>query len=79
MKIIPDYIPEDAAPINASTLLENAVNARHEKLIEGKNMFVSLLTGEVKVGRIEFIDDERFTVGNSQPIHFATVESARET
>lgn len=80
MKIIPDEIPEDAAPLDAQTsLLDDAATTKRQSLMEGKNMFVTLLTGEFKVGRIEYVDANRFTVGNSEPIPFNLVEFARET
>ncbi len=79
MKILPDEIPADAAPLDGSSILTDAVTTKRTPLVEGKNMFVALLDGQFKVGRIEFVDATHFTVGNSFPIPLSMVETARET
>ncbi len=73
----PDYIPNDAAPLQgADHLIENKVV---RNLVHGNNIFVTLFTGKVLVGRCEVQKDgRRFTIGNSEPIHISFIESARE-
>lgn len=78
-RILPSEIPENHRPLNETEhILTNAVTNKNRNLEEGKNMFVSLVTGEFYVGVIEWIDDQRFTVGNSKPISELLIESARE-
>lgn len=79
MKLLPDEIPEDASPIEATSLIDLALpmtDPRH-----GKNMIVSLLTGETLVGRVELHNalTREYTVGNSDPIKWSLVHSSRET
>ena len=80
MKILPDEIPDNPVPLDASTLIEVSSSPRVISTApeEGKNMFVSLLTGHVFVGRIEWVDGDHFTVGQSDPIYYTLVESFRE-
>ncbi len=79
MKILPDEIPADAAPLEGSEhFVHNAITYKNREVEEGKNMFVSLLTGAHYVGRIEWVDENHFTVGSSDPIPDVLIESARE-
>jgi hypothetical protein len=83
LKILPDEVPE----ITPDTRIENGdptYGATVGKLDEfvGKNVFVTLITGEFFVGRCEsVVHDGRtmFTVGQCQRFHQSFVESVRET
>jgi len=76
---VPDYVPENGQPLNvAEHMLENAVTYRNRRIEAGKNMFVSLVTGQYFVGRVLRVDNDHITVGQSDPIADVLVESARE-
>jgi len=78
-RILPSEIPSDAAPLEgADHLVQNHVTYKNRVLHEGKNMFVSLLTGEIYVGLVQRVDIHRVTVGQSAPFPEHLVESARE-
>lgn len=79
LKIIPDEVPE----ITPDTTFDPdpSFGAKGGKLdeLEGKNAFVTLLTGKFLVGRVEKVGNTgAFTVGNSEPIGNAIVETVRE-
>jgi hypothetical protein len=74
MKILPDEIPDDAAPLNEVPFETSTAVLRNA---EGQNVFVSLLTGKTFVGRLEWSNDYSFTVGQSDPIDRSVVETAR--
>lgn len=79
--ILPDEIPSDAAPLDGTHLVPDAVLAYKGKdaLVDGKNMFVTLLDGRFFTG-LCLVDDvnETFTIGNSDEIPFIAIETARE-
>ncbi len=73
--ILPEEIPNDAAPLE--TIPIEATKPGSTALIDGENVFVSLLTGKTLVGRLEWVNATQITVGNSDPIPRELVESAR--
>ena len=74
MKILPEEIPDDAAPLTEIPLETNYAS---RNLVEGTNVFVTLLTGKTLVGRCEWVTPTRFTIGSSDPIEVVLVESAK--
>lgn len=79
-QLLPDEIFEDAAPLDENAILSvDALKlaAKWLELYDGKNMFVTLHTGRVLVGRVE-VKGNRITVGNSELISIALVDTARE-
>lgn len=77
-RILPADIPQPPVPLNeAEHILSNAVTHKNRELTEGENMFVSLLTGQTLVGLVEYVDEDHFTVGSSDPIPDVLIESAR--
>lgn len=79
MKILPDEIPDDHAPLNEIELppLLTKIDPMNEVLKDGQNVFVSLLTGRTYTGGCWWIDENKFTVGQSDPIDRSVVESCR--
>ena len=78
-RVLPDEIPADAAPLSGTAyIVENAITHRNRVVHEGKNMFVTLLTGDHFVGRVERWSDKCITVGLSAPIPEVLIETARE-
>jgi hypothetical protein len=76
MKILPEEIPDDTAPLTEIPLeISNAISTLHRA--EGQNVFVSLLTGKTLIGLLEWQDEYSFTVGNSDAVDRSVVESAR--
>lgn len=79
MKILPDEVPEHPyTPLPGEVLGVTPINHHNRVVEEGKNMFVTLLTGNTYVGRVERYDYDRVTVGQSEPIPEVLIESARE-
>ena len=76
MKILPDEIPEETAPLTEIPIPPVIGHATH-CLIGGENVFVTLLDGRTLIGRCERNGIQHFTVGNSDPIDMVLVESAR--
>lgn len=76
MKILPDEIPDDAAPLTEIPVV-SPIDRLNNVLVEGQNVFVTLFTGEFFVGRCEWINDTTFTVGTSNPIDLTLIESGR--
>lgn len=76
MKILPDEIPDDAAPLTEVPLVP-PVDRLADVLVDGNNVFVSLFTGQTLVGRCEWQSDYAFTIGTSGLIDRSIVESAR--
>ncbi len=80
MKILPDEIPDDAAPLSAENIpFSMFTNAdRFSALKEGENVFVTLLDGSYYIGRYEAGKRRNtFTVGNSKTLFIHLVETAR--
>ncbi len=76
MKILPDEIPDDAVPLTEIPVIP-PYDRLNDVLVEGENVFVTLLTGKFYVGVLEWVSDTKFTVGTSEPLARELVESAR--
>ena len=76
MTILPNEIPEDASPLTEVPLVP-PIDRLGSVLIEGENVFVSLLTGKTLVGGCHWVDPEKLTIGLSEPILRSIVETAR--
>jgi len=77
MKILPDEIPEDAAPLTEIPFDTSVKDPLANVLVDGQNVFVSTLLGKTYVGGFYWLDVHRFTIGQSEPIDRSIVESAR--
>lgn len=77
LKIIPDEVPEIAPGTQFDP--DPTYGARKNKLEDfvKKNVFVTLFTGKTLVGRLEK-NGSGFTVGTSETIGNALVETVRE-
>lgn len=76
MKILPNEIPDDAVPLTEVPIVPPA-DRLSEKLVHGKNVFVTLLTGEYYIGLCQWVGPSGFTIGTSDIISRDVVESAR--
>ncbi len=76
MKILPEEIPDDAAPLTEVPVIP-PVDRLADVLIDGENVFVSLFTGKTYVGGCYWVNADHFTVGQSDPIDRKLVETAR--
>lgn len=72
-------IPDDHAPLTEIELpsLLTMVDRKSELLKDGQNVHVSTLTGRTYTGGCWWIDENRFTVGQSEPIDRSVVETVR--
>jgi hypothetical protein len=79
MKILPEESPSETAPLSGTDyIVENAITHRNRVIHEGKNMFVTLLTGDHFVGLVLAAGNDHITVGHSAPIAKVLIETARE-
>ncbi len=76
MKILPEEIPDDAAPLTEVPLTP-PVDRLSDIFVDGNNVFVSLFTGKTYVGGFYWYNADSFTIGQSDPIDRNLVETAR--
>lgn len=79
MKIIPDEIPDDAAPLDAAFVSSAGTpSADQIRKLDGKNVFVAFKNKSTAVGKLE-CEDKVFYVGREDVIHYYTdIDTFRE-
>lgn len=74
MTILPNDIPDDAAPLSGVDYMLASTKNLHQN----SNVFVTLFTGKTLVGLCRWVDGYHVTIGTSDPIHCNLIETARE-
>jgi len=73
----PDFVPTETIPLDNPAEVHEDPETNGRAVYHGLNMFVSLTNGKTLVGRVETVNLTHFTVGQSDPIPFSLIESAR--
>ncbi len=73
----PDFVPDQPIPLEDPSVVNEDPETNGRAVYHGLNMFVSLRNGKTLVGRVETVSLTHFTVGQSDPIPFSLIESAR--
>lgn len=78
INVLPDEIFDDASPLE-DLPIDLPTEKFSDVFIDGNNVYVTTVTGNFYVGGFYWVNDHKFTVGQSDPIDVTIVETARNT